>query len=159
MEESLEGLRKELEAVENEENKLRAQEVDIKHEVEKYETVLKENQQKVKHWQKEVYNAACEQALHLGELRVVTRERGKKPPPLVASPLATLAKNGDPARRLYNEGSNPYFFCKQRKTSAREVWLWKLLTIKDENNGAAVYVYILSLLLIITFTILEKKLN
>ena len=103
MEESLEGLRKELEAVEREENKLRAQEVDIKHEVEKYETVLKENQQKVKHWQKEVYNAACEQALHLGELRVVTRERGKKPPLLVAS----RAKNGDPARRLYNEGSNP----------------------------------------------------
>ena len=109
MEESLEALRKELEAVEKEENKLRAQEVDIKHEVEKYETVLKENQQKVKHWQKEVYIAACEQALHLGELRVVTRERGKKPPPLVASPLATLAKNGDPARRLYIEGSNPYF--------------------------------------------------
>ena len=51
MEESLEGLRKELEAVEKEENKLRAQEVDIKHEVEKYETVLKENQQKVNHWQ------------------------------------------------------------------------------------------------------------
>ena len=109
MEESLESLRKELEAVEKEENKLRAQEVDIKHEVEKYETVLKENQQKVKHWQKEVCNAACEQALHLGELRVVTRERGKKPPLLVASPLATLAKNGDPARRLYIEGSNPYF--------------------------------------------------
>ena len=108
MEESLESLRKELEAVEKEENKLRAQEVDIKHEVEKYETVLKENQQKVKHWQKEVCNAACEQALHLGELRVVTRERGKNPPPLVASPLATLAKNGDPARRLYIEGSNPY---------------------------------------------------
>ena len=103
MEESLEGLRKELEAVEKEENKLRAQEVDIKHEVEKYETVLKENQQKVKHWQKEVRNAACEQALHLGELRVVTRERGKKPPLLVDS----RAKNGDPARRLYNEGSNP----------------------------------------------------
>ena len=103
MEESLEELRKELEAVEKEENKLRAQEVDIKHEVEKYETVLKENQQKVKYWQKEVYNAACEQALHLGELRVVTRERGKKPPLLVAS----RAKNGDPARRLYNEGSNP----------------------------------------------------
>ena len=66
MEESLEGLRKDLEAVEQEENKLRAQEVDIKHEVEKYEIVLKENQQKVKHWQKEVYNTACAQALYLG---------------------------------------------------------------------------------------------
>ena len=40
--------------LEQEETKMRSQEVDIKHEVEKYETVLKENQQKVKHWQKEV---------------------------------------------------------------------------------------------------------
>ena len=49
-------------------------------------------------------------------------------------------------------------FCKQRKTLAREVWLWKLLTIKDENNDAAVYVYVLPLsLLIITFTMLRKK--
>ena len=50
-------------------------------------------------------------------------------------------------------------FCKQRNTLAREVWLWKLLTIKDENNGAAIYVYVLLLLLIITFTILQKKFN
>ena len=109
MEESLEGLRKELEAVEKEENKLRAQEVDIKHEVEKYETVLKENQQKVKHWQKEVYNAACEQALHFGGVASSHARARKKPPPLVASPLAALAKNGDPARGLYNEGSNSCF--------------------------------------------------
>lgn len=54
MEESLEGLRKEVAELEQEETKMRSQEVDIKHEVEKYETVLKENQQKVKHWQKEV---------------------------------------------------------------------------------------------------------
>ena len=109
MEESLEGLRKELEAVEKEENKLRAQEVDIKHEVEKYETVLKENQQKVKHWQKEVYNAACEQALHFGGVASSHARARKKPPPLVASPLAALAKNGDPARGLCNEGSNSCF--------------------------------------------------
>ena len=140
MEESLESLRKELEAVEKEENKLRAQEVDIKHEVEKYETVLKENQQKVKHWQKEVYNAACEQALHLGELRVVTRERGKKPPPswlrrsLRSPKLETLLAD-------YTLKDQILIFCKQRKTLAREVWLWKLLTIRDENNGAAVYYY------------------
>ena len=51
-------------------------------------------------------------------------------------------------------------FCKQRKTLAREVWLWKLLTIKDENNDAAVYVYVLPLsLLIITFTIFAKKIE
>lgn len=54
MEESLEGLKKELEAVEQEESKLRGKEVDIKHEVDKYEAVLKQNQEKVKHWQKEV---------------------------------------------------------------------------------------------------------
>ena len=55
MKESLECLGKELAVVEQEETKMRSKEVDIKHEVEKYETVLKENQQKVKHWQKEVY--------------------------------------------------------------------------------------------------------
>ena len=54
MKESLECLGKELAVVEQEETKMRSKEVDIKHEVEKYETVLKENQQKVKHWQKEV---------------------------------------------------------------------------------------------------------
>ena len=128
MEESLEGLRKELESVEQEENKLRAQEVDIKHEVEKYETVLKENQQKVKHWQKEVYNATCEQALHLGELRVVTRERGKKPPPLVASPLAGAFSGGsllspkmETLLAEYTMKDQILIFCKQRKTFAREV--------------------------------------
>ena len=54
-------------------------------------------------------------------------------------------------------------FCKQRKTLAREVWLWKELNIKDEHNGASVYVYVyvyvFLLLLIITFTMLQKKLN
>ena len=50
-------------------------------------------------------------------------------------------------------------FCKQRKTLAREVWLWKELNIKDEHNGASVYVYVFLLLLIITFTVLQKKLN
>ena len=54
MEGSLEELRKEVAELEQEETKMRSREVDIKHEVEKYETVLKENQQKVKHWQKEV---------------------------------------------------------------------------------------------------------
>ena len=54
MEESLEFLKKEVAVVEQEETKMKSKEVDIKHEVEKYESVLKENQQKVKHWQKEV---------------------------------------------------------------------------------------------------------
>ena len=50
-------------------------------------------------------------------------------------------------------------FCKQRKTLAREVWLWKELNIKDEHNGASVYVYVFLLLLIITFTVLQKKIE
>lgn len=54
MEESLEFLKKEVAVVEQEVTKMKSKEVDIKHEVEKYESVLKENQQKVKHWQKEV---------------------------------------------------------------------------------------------------------
>ena len=54
MEESLEFLKKEVAVVEQEETKMKSKEVDVKHEVEKYESVLKENQQKVKHWQKEV---------------------------------------------------------------------------------------------------------
>lgn len=54
MEESLEFLKKEVAVVEQEETKMKSKEVDIKHEMEKYESVLKENQQKVKHWQKEV---------------------------------------------------------------------------------------------------------
>ncbi|XP_027044472.1 structural maintenance of chromosomes protein 4-like [Pocillopora damicornis] len=54
MEESLEFLKKEVAVVEQEETKMKSKEVDIKHEVEKYESVLKENQQKVKHWQKEL---------------------------------------------------------------------------------------------------------
>lgn len=54
MEESLECLKKEVTVVEQEETKMKSKEVDIKHEVEKYESVLKENQQKVKHWQKEL---------------------------------------------------------------------------------------------------------
>ena len=54
MEESLESLRKELEGVEQEENKLRSKEVDIKHEMDKFESVLNGNKSKVKHWKKEV---------------------------------------------------------------------------------------------------------
>ena len=54
MEESLETLRKELEAVELEENKLRSKEVDIKHEMDKFESVLNENKSKERHWKKEV---------------------------------------------------------------------------------------------------------
>ena len=54
MEESLESLKKELEGVEQEENKLRSKEVDIKHEMDKFESVLNENKSKEKHWKKEV---------------------------------------------------------------------------------------------------------
>jgi ATP-dependent 26S proteasome regulatory subunit len=54
MEEVLEKTKKEFTAVEAEENELRSKEVDIKHDVEKFEAVYKENQLKVKYWQKEV---------------------------------------------------------------------------------------------------------
>ena len=39
-------------------------------------------------------------------------------------------------------------FCKQRKTLAREVWLWKELTIKDEHNGASVCLCLCFLIII-----------
>ncbi|XP_031567027.1 structural maintenance of chromosomes protein 4-like [Actinia tenebrosa] len=54
MEEVLEKTKKEFAEVEAEENELRSKEVDLKHEVEKFEAIFKENQQKVKHWQKEL---------------------------------------------------------------------------------------------------------
>ena len=54
VEQELEKVKKEYGGLEENENKLRSEEIDVKHEFEKYETVVKENHQKVKHWQKEV---------------------------------------------------------------------------------------------------------
>ncbi|EDO40646.1 predicted protein [Nematostella vectensis] len=54
MEEALEKTKQDYAVIEAEEVQLKNKEVDLKHEVEKYETVFKENQQKVRHWQKEL---------------------------------------------------------------------------------------------------------
>ena len=54
MEKTLEGIKREFTELEKGENEARNKEVDMKHELEKFEAVLKENQQKVKYWQKEV---------------------------------------------------------------------------------------------------------
>lgn len=54
MEQVLKKSVEEYAAVEAKEQALRTKEVDIKHEVEQFEGILKENQQKVKHWKKEV---------------------------------------------------------------------------------------------------------
>ncbi len=44
----------EIEKREAEENILKKQQIDITNELEKYENVIKENQQRIKHWKKEV---------------------------------------------------------------------------------------------------------
>ena len=40
--------------MDNEENELAKEGVDIQHELEKYEGIIKENKSKIKHWKKEV---------------------------------------------------------------------------------------------------------
>ena len=60
MEATLETVSEEIAALEKEENEIKTKEVDIKHEVEKYEVVLKENQQKVRYWKKELSNLSLQ---------------------------------------------------------------------------------------------------
>lgn len=55
-EQCLAKLNEEFKELEQEENKLKSEEVDMKNEMEKYDTLVKENQAKVKHWQKEVWD-------------------------------------------------------------------------------------------------------
>ena len=43
-----------IEKLEEEENVLKKQQIDITNELDKYENVIKENQQRIKHWKKEV---------------------------------------------------------------------------------------------------------
>lgn len=59
-EQILTKLSEEFKELEQEENKLKSEEVDVKNDVDKYETLMKENQAKVKHWQKEVDNLSSE---------------------------------------------------------------------------------------------------
>ena len=54
VETSLEALKKEQDALQEREQKLQSENIEIKHELEKYESVIKENHAKVKHWTKEV---------------------------------------------------------------------------------------------------------
>ena len=53
-EEVLEKLKKEIEGMEDEETEVQGRLMDIKHELEKYLTKMRENQQKIKHFQNEV---------------------------------------------------------------------------------------------------------
>ena len=43
-----------IESMEEEENVLKKQQIDITNELDKFENVIKENQQRIKHWKKEV---------------------------------------------------------------------------------------------------------
>ena len=69
--------------------------------------------------------------------------RGQKPPPLAGAFSVDSLRLPKMQTLLadYTMKDQIPIFCKQRKTLAREIWLWKLLTIKDESNGAAVYYY------------------
>lgn len=51
---ALNEIRVEVGKLEEEENQLQKDVVDVKHELEKYENLVKTNQQKIKHWKKEV---------------------------------------------------------------------------------------------------------
>ena len=51
---ALNEMKREVTRLEEEENKLQKEVVDIKHELEKFENIMKTNQQKIKHWKKEV---------------------------------------------------------------------------------------------------------
>jgi predicted nucleic acid-binding Zn-ribbon protein len=50
----LNEMKREVARLEEEENKLQKEVVDVKHELEKFENIMKTNQQKIKHWKKEV---------------------------------------------------------------------------------------------------------
>ena len=62
MEATLNTVSQEYNTLEKEETQWRNKEVDMKHEVEKYEVVLKENQLKVKHWKKELSKLSLQTA-------------------------------------------------------------------------------------------------
>lgn len=54
VEEELTQLRQQQTQLEEEEQKLEKDNVEVKHELEKYDNIVKDNQAKVKHWNKEV---------------------------------------------------------------------------------------------------------
>ena len=51
---TVDQIKTEVSAFEEQEQSLSKQQIEIRHELEKYETVVKENNSKVKHWKKEV---------------------------------------------------------------------------------------------------------
>ncbi|XP_033118260.1 structural maintenance of chromosomes protein 4-like [Anneissia japonica] len=63
MQEALDLSKQELNKIQEEENELKAKELEVKYELEKYVDLVKENQQKTKHWKKEI------QKLSLHKLR------------------------------------------------------------------------------------------
>ena len=50
----LKGVQAEMAKIEDEEKNMQKGQIEIKHELEKYETVVKDNSLKIKHWKKEV---------------------------------------------------------------------------------------------------------
>lgn len=56
VEQELTEVKKAVAGVEEEEQSLQKENIEIRHELEKYEGVVKENQSKLKHWKKEVNN-------------------------------------------------------------------------------------------------------
>ena len=51
---ALQEVNKELAKLEDDETAIQKDVVDVKNELEKYQNIIKENQQKIKHWKKEV---------------------------------------------------------------------------------------------------------
>lgn len=54
MQGQLELVKKDFEATDKDEADLRSKEIDLKHEVQKYQTTIKENHNKILHWQNKV---------------------------------------------------------------------------------------------------------
>ena len=56
VEDSVKEVKDELTRLEEEEQTLQKDHIEVKHQLEKCETLVKENQQKIRHWKKEVNN-------------------------------------------------------------------------------------------------------
>ena len=61
VEASLEGIRAEMGQLEEEEGAVQKDHLEVRMQLEKFETILKENKAKVKHWRKEVSPLCCHQ--------------------------------------------------------------------------------------------------
>ena len=59
-EEDLSTLREEYQQLEEEFNKMKSEEVDVKNDLEKCDTQVKENEAKIKYWKKEVRIKCCQ---------------------------------------------------------------------------------------------------